>query len=1329
MKNTKHSAIGNGRRNLFTFFITLIMVVGFVAVSWAQPRFTRTTFNAAYTPITTGGGATSSIVTGNDNNQTGIPIGFSFGYGDSTFTTVGLNTNGLVWFDAIEPNSDANKLNLVETSSPNQALSAWCNDLMDDASSDILYQTQGAPGSRTFTVQYTNYPTYNSGVEATNVRINCQIILYEGTNVIEFRYGSEAIIGSQNTYAGAFIGLEWGTGGNENFIDAVTGSSMVSNRMLSAVTDWPTYNFRFTPGVPSAISAGTYNVGVGQTYNSLTQAVADVNHRGINGAVTLNLTDAQYDTTAANGSNIFPIFVATPNGSSTNLLTISKTGTPATLAWRGSSIAYPGEGYGTGVSSNAISHTDVPLMGVCASYTTISNLNLVTHGTMPHQVEIGLAQFELFGAVGAQHNLYDKISIDLDRSQGQCYGIYSFSTSSPGGFPGSNSYNTWRDISIKDCNYGMKLSAPNDGTGPADEGNQIITSSCNIFNYIGDPNTPDDIISDGSFGVYLNGQHNVVVRNCIIQNITGTTTTGDVDGINVWNSYGNIEISNNIIRNLRRDNAGLNSFHLVSGIRINNSNDITIASIFNNSISNLLTSYIGAPTDLAAIIGIYFQFTGNFSSEVYNNSVSLDGSSFADASSVCLSIDYPSETFQIKNNVFANYTTGQTGVAFHSIWYTNSADHYGNSSSLSDYNVYHIADATNGYIGKATTSFYSSLAAWQAAMLNPGTDANSQVADPHFVNPATDLHASNQSAVLNGTGTLPPSYILTDIDCESRTAPHDIGFDQLTFFTYYADSDNDSYGDLTNTISVINSTPPAGYVTDSTDCNDNNASINPGATELCNGIDDNCDGQIDEGCNTTTWYADNDGDNYGDITNSTVSQTQPVGYVADSTDCNDNNAAINPGATELCNGIDDNCDGQIDEGCNTTTWYADNDGDNYGDITNSTVSQTQPVGYVADSTDCNDNNAAINPGATEVCGNGIDDNCNGQIDENNASVADAGADNAVCLANSTTLSAVAPLVGTGTWSIVQGVSGTGNIAQPNNPNSSFSGIYNHPYLLEWTVSNGGCSTSDTVSIVFVSASYSTGKIRGISGAPNALCGATQTFEAVPNMKYATYTWSGYPAGTVVNSQSGNMINLTFPSSGFNNFQLMVQSEVCGFISPVRAVILKGAPSMKTVNGTAVVCPNATGISYDVPLYAGVSYNWMVPAGATITSGQGTNAITVDWGTTGGYVLCNLYNPCGSSTAKRLVSTNCRMAQSSAQNERLNSISVYPNPSEGIYQIDFAQENINGLMEVTDMQGRIILQQRILGANQTIDITGFNNGIYLLRIHSQEINQVFKLIKE
>jgi hypothetical protein len=138
--------------------------------------------------------------------------------------------------------------------------------------------------------------------------MNCQVILYETTNVIEFRYGALNVIGAQTTSGGAMIGMEWGAGGNNNFIDAVTGSSIVNNRMLSPLGDWPAYNFRFTPGAPAIISSGTYNVGVGQTYNSLSQAVADVNHRGISGTVTLNLTDAQYDTTAANGSNRFPTF-------------------------------------------------------------------------------------------------------------------------------------------------------------------------------------------------------------------------------------------------------------------------------------------------------------------------------------------------------------------------------------------------------------------------------------------------------------------------------------------------------------------------------------------------------------------------------------------------------------------------------------------------------------------------------------------------------------------------------------------------------------------------------------------------------------------------------------------------------------------------------------------------------------------------------------------------------------------------------------------------------------------------------------------------------------
>jgi|GEM_PF-4853918 len=194
--------------------------------------------------------------------------------------------------------------------------------------------------------------------------------------------------------------------------------------------------------------------------------------------------------------------------------------------------------------------------------------------------------------------------------------------------------------------------------------------------------------------------------------------------------------------------------------------------------------------------------------------------------------------------------------------------------------------------------------------------------------------------------------------------------------TWYRDNDGDNFGNPA--ISVEACVAPAGYVADNTDCNDNNAAIYPGATEVCNGIDDDCDGLVDEGV-LSTFYRDLDGDTYGNPFVTTQACTAPAGYVAINTDCNDNNAAIYPGATEVCNGIDDDCDGQVDEGV-LLTFYRDLDGDTYGNPSVSTQACTAPAGYVTNNTDCNDNNAAIYPGATEVC-NGIDDDCDGQVDE------------------------------------------------------------------------------------------------------------------------------------------------------------------------------------------------------------------------------------------------------------------------------------------------------------------------------------------------------------
>ncbi len=129
---------------------------------------------------------------------------------------------------------------------------------------------------------------------------------------------------------------------------------------------------------------------------------------------------------------------------------------------------------------------------------------------------------------------------------------------------------------------------------------------------------------------------------------------------------------------------------------------------------------------------------------------------------------------------------------------------------------------------------------------------------------------------------------------------------------YYQDSDGDGYGNPS--VSVEETSPPDGYVTNNGDCSDTAADINPDEEEICDGIDNDCDGQIDEGCDT--YYIDADGDGYGDPNASSTSTTsRPAGYVSNDEDCDDTNADINPGAAEVCDGIDNNCDDLVDDTC------------------------------------------------------------------------------------------------------------------------------------------------------------------------------------------------------------------------------------------------------------------------------------------------------------------------------------------------------------------------------------------------------------------------------
>ena len=210
-----------------------------------------------------------------------------------------------------------------------------------------------------------------------------------------------------------------------------------------------------------------------------------------------------------------------------------------------------------------------------------------------------------------------------------------------------------------------------------------------------------------------------------------------------------------------------------------------------------------------------------------------------------------------------------------------------------------------------------------------------------------------------------------DDDCDGTV-------DEGVTTTFYADSDGDGYGDASSTTDDCSA--PTGYVSDDTDCDDTDGGVYPGADEYCNGVDDDCDGSVDEGAvDTTTYYADGDGDGYGDPSLTADDCSAPTGYVSNDNDCDDSDASVNPAATEICNSVDDDCDGSIDEGV-TTTYYADSDGDGYGDASSTTDDCSAPTGYVADDSDCDDADASVHPTADEYC-NGVDDDCDGTVDE------------------------------------------------------------------------------------------------------------------------------------------------------------------------------------------------------------------------------------------------------------------------------------------------------------------------------------------------------------
>jgi hypothetical protein len=207
------------------------------------------------------------------------------------------------------------------------------------------------------------------------------------------------------------------------------------------------------------------------------------------------------------------------------------------------------------------------------------------------------------------------------------------------------------------------------------------------------------------------------------------------------------------------------------------------------------------------------------------------------------------------------------------------------------------------------------------------------------------------------------------IDATEAPGPDADGCSPSSGGTYYQDADHDGYGDVAT--SMIGCAE--GWVTNSDDCDDTDRAIHPGVTEVCDGRDQDCNQIIDDGGES---WADLDGDGFGDP-GQVRARCPSIGWVANGDDCNDADRAIHPGALEICDAVDQDCDGAPDDV--TSMVWRDGDHDGYGSRTQGVVG-CPADGWVIDNSDCDDTQPAVHPGAAEVC-NGVDDDCSGTRDD------------------------------------------------------------------------------------------------------------------------------------------------------------------------------------------------------------------------------------------------------------------------------------------------------------------------------------------------------------
>ena len=628
------------------------------------------------------------------------------------------------------------------------------------------------------------------------------------------------------------------------------------------------------------------------------------------------------------------------------------------------------------------------------------------------------------------------------------------------------------------------------------------------------------------------------------------------------------------------------------------------------------------------------------------------------------------------------------------------------------------------------------------------------------------LCAGTASSIVYGSMTAGATYYIVIEGYSTNTGNITLNVTETpAYVTYYVDADGDSYGDAADLGVSTCDGAPVGYVTDWTDCDDSNPAVSPAGDEVCNNIDDNCNSLVDDGLDFTSYYADADGDTYGDneVSVSTC-DGPPSGYVGDNTDCNDAVATANPAGTEVCNGIDDNCNGSIDENILVAGAISGPAVQCVAVVTGSatfsispvfdatTYTWSVPAGMVilsgqgtnsifvswAPSAASNGIIGSLSVVPSNSCGAGVGSSVNVDINYT-VPVRPSSISGPVklCPGDAGTYSVLnVARASNYVWTLPAGMSITGG-AGTNVITVSVGGGYVGG-IISCSAANGCGVGADRTRALSLNTPVAPASI---SGQASGVCGASGVVYTAASVVGATgYSWSVPAGATIVGSSLTQSVNVDFAANYAGGSITVSATNECG-TGPVRSLNVTGAPAQPgVITGDQTICPGQTNVQYDVNTVAGAdSYTWTVPGGTVVASGQGTKTAFLNWGTnpaTGLSIYVNASNACGTSVNRALngIAINVLNCLRIGEQGATTGLNVFPNPTSDRATIVFnGTEGADFNLKMVDVTGRVLMSERgtaVDGLNQKdITVNHMAAGVYFVMIETNGINEQIRVIVE